>query len=119
MVHQQKSSPPSSNGMLPPAANPARGKCTTASMVFDLVKDVEIAISSRKGRTGTAAGDVAFPKERKIWHLFSKDTNVDYPTNQFALTKGFARFPHQHHTTCSISSSVCINKTSVPWAFVL
>ncbi|KAJ1387714.1 NRAMP family [Sesbania bispinosa] len=65
MVHQQKSSPPSSNGMLPPAANPARGKCTTASMVFDLVKDVEIAISSRKGRTGTAAGDVAFPKGKE------------------------------------------------------
>ncbi|XP_061368747.1 ethylene-insensitive protein 2.2-like [Gastrolobium bilobum] len=59
--HMQKSSSPPSNGMLPPAAKPGRGKCTTQSMVLDLVKDVEIAISSRKGRTGTAAGDVAFP----------------------------------------------------------
>lgn len=30
-----------------------------------MVKDVEIAISSRKGRTGTAAGDVAFPKGKE------------------------------------------------------
>ena len=28
-------------------------------------KDVEIAISCRKGRTGTAAGDVAFPKGKE------------------------------------------------------
>lgn len=65
MTHQQKSSPLLSNGMLPPAAKPARGKYTTASMVLDMVKDVEIAISSRKGRTGTAAGDVAFPKGKE------------------------------------------------------
>lgn len=63
--HQQKSSPPSSNGMLPPAAKPGKGKCTTASTVLEMVKDVEIAISSRKGRTGTAAGDVAFPKGKE------------------------------------------------------
>lgn len=62
---QQKSSSPPSNGMLPPAAKPGRGKCTTAAMVFEMVKDVEIAISSRKGRTGTAAGDVAFPKGKE------------------------------------------------------
>ncbi|KAK7245123.1 hypothetical protein RIF29_39957 [Crotalaria pallida] len=64
--HQQKSSPPPSNGMLPPTSKPpGRGKCTTASTLLDLVKDVEIAISSRKGRTGTAAGDVAFPKGKE------------------------------------------------------
>ena len=62
MTHQQKSSPPRSNGMmLPPTAKPGRGKCTTASTLLDLIKDVEMAISGRKGRTGTAAGDVAFP----------------------------------------------------------
>lgn len=65
MTHLQKSSPPLSNGMLPPTAKPGRGKCTTASMLLELVKDVEIAISSRKGRTGTAAGDVAFPKGKE------------------------------------------------------
>ncbi|KAJ4844000.1 hypothetical protein Tsubulata_021548 [Turnera subulata] len=63
-THQQRSSPPS-NGMLPPAAKPARGKCTTAAMLLDLIKDVEMAISSRKGRSGTAAGDVAFPKGKE------------------------------------------------------
>ncbi|KAF5471819.1 hypothetical protein F2P56_008585 [Juglans regia] len=61
----QKSSPPVSNGMLPPASKPGRGKCTTAGMLLDMVKDVEIAISCRKGRTGTAAGDVAFPKGKE------------------------------------------------------
>ncbi|XP_059428841.1 ethylene-insensitive protein 2.1 isoform X2 [Corylus avellana] len=63
---QQKSSPPPvSNGMLPPASKPGRGKCTTAAVLLDIIKDVEIAISCRKGRTGTAAGDVAFPKGKE------------------------------------------------------
>ena len=62
---QQKSSPPVSNGMLPPASKPGRGKCTTAAVLLDIIKDVEIAISCRKGRTGTAAGDVAFPKGKE------------------------------------------------------
>ncbi|KAF3443022.1 hypothetical protein FNV43_RR16943 [Rhamnella rubrinervis] len=61
----QRLSPPVSNGMLPPAAKPARGKCTNASTLLDIIKDVEIAISCRKGRTGTAAGDVAFPKGKE------------------------------------------------------
>ncbi|KAK4740529.1 hypothetical protein SAY87_032376 [Trapa incisa] len=56
---------PLSNGQLPPTSKPGRGKCTTTSMLLDLVKDVEIAISNRKGRTGTAAGDVAFPKGKE------------------------------------------------------
>ncbi|XP_004306246.1 PREDICTED: ethylene-insensitive protein 2 [Fragaria vesca subsp. vesca] len=64
-AQQQKSSPTFSNGMLPPAAKPARGKCTTAVTLLDIIKDVEIAISCRKGRTGTAAGDVAFPKGKE------------------------------------------------------
>lgn len=38
---------------------------TSASMVLDLIKDVETAVSNRKGRTGTAAGDVAFPKGKE------------------------------------------------------
>lgn len=53
------------NGMLPPAAKPGKGKSTTASTLLDLIKDVEIAISCRKGRSGTAAGDVAFPKGKE------------------------------------------------------
>lgn len=64
-THQQKSSPPLSNGMLPPTVKPGRGKYTTASSLLELIKDVEIAISSRKGRTGTAAGEVAFPKGKE------------------------------------------------------
>ncbi|KAL8094752.1 hypothetical protein AgCh_036317 [Apium graveolens] len=52
-------------GSLPPPAKQARGKSTTAAMLLEMVKDVEIAISCRKGRTGTAAGDVAFPKGKE------------------------------------------------------
>ncbi|KAJ8754187.1 hypothetical protein K2173_002086 [Erythroxylum novogranatense] len=64
-TYQSRSSPPLSNGMLPPTAKPGRGKCTSSSMLLDLIKDVEMAISSRKGRSGTAAGDVAFPKGKE------------------------------------------------------
>ncbi|KHG02539.1 Ethylene-insensitive protein 2 [Gossypium arboreum] len=63
--YQQRSSPLVSNGFLPPASKPGRGKITTASTLLDIIKDVEIAISCRKGRTGTAAGDVAFPKGKE------------------------------------------------------
>ncbi|XP_022767340.1 ethylene-insensitive protein 2-like isoform X2 [Durio zibethinus] len=63
--YQQRSSPSVSNGMLPPAAKPGRGKSTTAATLLDMIKDVETAISYRKGRTGTAAGDVAFPKGKE------------------------------------------------------
>ncbi|GMY18558.1 ethylene-insensitive protein 2 [Fagus crenata] len=65
VAYQPKPSPPVSNGMLPPASKPGRGKCTNAGTVLDIIKDVEIAISRRKGRTGTAAGDVAFPKGKE------------------------------------------------------
>ncbi|KAK7396573.1 hypothetical protein VNO78_17670 [Psophocarpus tetragonolobus] len=60
---QQKLSPHPHlwNGMLPSTAILGQGKCTTASKLLELIRDVELAISSRKGRTGTAAGDVAFP----------------------------------------------------------
>ncbi|KAF5183457.1 Divalent metal cation transporter mnth [Thalictrum thalictroides] len=61
----KKNSPPPSNGLLPPTAKPGKGKCTTASTVLEIIKDVEIAVSCRKGRTGTAAGDVAFPKGKE------------------------------------------------------
>lgn len=57
---------PISNGSLPPPPSPlGRGKFTNAAMLLDTIKDVEMAISSRKGRTGTAAGDVAFPKGKE------------------------------------------------------
>ncbi|KAK8688882.1 hypothetical protein V6N13_087618 [Hibiscus sabdariffa] len=61
----QKSSSPVSNGLLPPTAKPGRGKCTNATVLLDIIKDVELAISCRKGRSGTAAGDVAFPKGKE------------------------------------------------------
>ncbi|KAE8717008.1 Ethylene-insensitive protein 2 [Hibiscus syriacus] len=63
--YQQRLNPAVSNGMLPPAAKPGKGKCTNAVTLLDIIKDVEIAISCRKGRTGTAAGDVAFPKGKE------------------------------------------------------
>ncbi|XP_074280380.1 ethylene-insensitive protein 2.1-like [Silene latifolia] len=63
--YQKRSSSPVFNGMLPPAVRPAKGKVTTASMILEVIKDVEIAISCRKGRSGTAAGDVAFPKGKE------------------------------------------------------
>ncbi|KAL8204908.1 hypothetical protein R6Q57_010531 [Mikania cordata] len=62
---QLKSSPPRSITSLPPPAKPGRGKCTTAANLLDIVKNVEIAISCRKGRPGTAAGDVAFPRGKE------------------------------------------------------
>ncbi|XP_076944616.1 ethylene-insensitive protein 2.2-like [Bidens hawaiensis] len=63
---QQRASPPkTAASLLPPMAKQSKGKCTTAGSLLDIVKDVEIAISCRKGRTGTAAGDVAFPKGKE------------------------------------------------------
>ncbi|GKV16357.1 hypothetical protein SLEP1_g27010 [Rubroshorea leprosula] len=59
----QRSSPPVSNGMLPPQVKSGSG--TTAGMVLNMIEDVEIAISSRKGQLGTAAGDVAFSKGKE------------------------------------------------------
>ncbi|KAK6779558.1 hypothetical protein RDI58_021742 [Solanum bulbocastanum] len=64
-LQQKASPPPISNGNLPPQAKQGRGKCTTAAMLLEMIKDVETAISCRKGRTGTAAGDVAFPKGKE------------------------------------------------------
>ena len=65
-AHQARSSPPPiSNLGLPPPAKQGKGKCTTASMLLEMIKDVETAISCRKGRSGTAAGDVAFPKGKE------------------------------------------------------
>uniref|UniRef100_A0A0E0P015 Uncharacterized protein n=2 Tax=Oryza TaxID=4527 RepID=A0A0E0P015_ORYRU len=46
-------------------AKPISGTFTTAGMILEMIKDVEQAISSRKGRSGTAAGDVAFPKGKE------------------------------------------------------
>ncbi|CAL5078394.1 unnamed protein product [Urochloa decumbens] len=48
-----------------PIPMPIRGTFTTAAVVLEMIKDVEIAVSGRKGRSGTAAGDVAFPKGKE------------------------------------------------------
>ncbi|XP_021301638.1 protein ETHYLENE-INSENSITIVE 2 isoform X2 [Sorghum bicolor] len=41
---------------------PIPGSFITAAMILEVIKGVEQAVSGRKGRSGTAAGDVAFPK---------------------------------------------------------
>ncbi|KAK1271105.1 Ethylene-insensitive protein 2 [Acorus gramineus] len=41
------------------------GQPTTARVLLNLIKEVEVAVASRKGRRGTAAGDVAFPKGKE------------------------------------------------------
>uniref|UniRef100_A0A0A9DB50 Ethylene insensitive 2 n=1 Tax=Arundo donax TaxID=35708 RepID=A0A0A9DB50_ARUDO len=48
-----------------PIPMPIRGTFTTAAVVLEMIKDVETAVSGRKGRSGTAAGDVAFPKGKE------------------------------------------------------
>lgn len=48
-----------------PISIPIRGTFTTAGVVLEMIKDVETAVSGRKGRSGTAAGDVAFPKGKE------------------------------------------------------
>jgi len=55
---QQRPSPPA-------LSRQGSGKYTTGAMLLDIIKDVENSVSSRKGRTGTAAGDVAFPKGKE------------------------------------------------------
>ncbi|XP_071685582.1 ethylene-insensitive protein 2.2-like [Rutidosis leptorrhynchoides] len=64
-AYRQRSSPPKSLSSLPPPVKPNKGKCTTAAALLESVKNVETAISSKKGRPGTAAGDVAFPKGKE------------------------------------------------------
>ncbi|XP_051132230.1 ethylene-insensitive protein 2-like isoform X2 [Andrographis paniculata] len=62
---KSRSSWPVLSSNLPPQSKVGRGKVTTAAMILELIKDVEVAISCRKGRSGTAAGDVAFPNGKK------------------------------------------------------
>lgn len=42
-----------------------KGRVLSATTFLDMIKEVETAVGSRKGRTGTAAGDVAFPKGKE------------------------------------------------------
>jgi ethylene-insensitive protein 2 len=44
---------------------PIPGSFTTAAEILEVIKGVEQSISGRKGRSGTAAGDVAFPKGKE------------------------------------------------------
>ncbi|TVU45520.1 hypothetical protein EJB05_05009 [Eragrostis curvula] len=46
-------------------AKPIPGTFTTAAVILDLIKSVEQAVSSRRGRSGTAAGNIAFPKGKE------------------------------------------------------
>ncbi|EFJ11132.1 EIN2-like protein [Selaginella moellendorffii] len=45
-------------------SNPS-GKAASGNLYLDMIKEVETAVGARKGRTGTAAGDVAFPKGKE------------------------------------------------------
>ncbi|CAM6043709.1 unnamed protein product, partial [Sphagnum compactum] len=42
-----------------------KGRGADATIFLEMIKEVEAAVGSRKGRTGTAAGDVAFPKGKE------------------------------------------------------
>ncbi|KAJ6835809.1 protein ETHYLENE-INSENSITIVE 2 isoform X1 [Iris pallida] len=53
------------NGFPRTMEKPNNRSLTTASLVLEIIRDVETAVSGRKGRTGTAAGDVAFPKGKE------------------------------------------------------
>lgn len=41
------------------------GSSPHVQLFLDRIRDIETAVSSKKGRTGTAAGDVAFPKGKE------------------------------------------------------
>ncbi|CAN6170959.1 unnamed protein product [Urochloa humidicola] len=58
-------SPHSGLSAIGPVPMPIPGTFTTAAVVLEMIKDVETAVSGRKGRSGTAAGDVAFPKGKE------------------------------------------------------
>ncbi|CAL9123004.1 unnamed protein product [Musa textilis] len=65
---------------------------TTSSMILEIIKDVEIAVSGRKGRSGTAAGDVAFPKGKENLASVLKRykrwlTNKSTRTHEGSLTR--------------------------------
>ncbi|XP_030538674.1 ethylene-insensitive protein 2 isoform X1 [Rhodamnia argentea] len=82
------------NDSLPPAAKTARGKCTTAAMLLEVVKDVETAISGRKGRTGTAAGDVAFPKGKENLASVLKRYKRRLSNKHVSSHEGVRKIPH-------------------------
>ncbi|KAF8007727.1 hypothetical protein BT93_K1655 [Corymbia citriodora subsp. variegata] len=82
------------NDLLPPAAKTARGKCTTAAMLLEIVKDVETAINGRKGRTGTAAGDVAFPKGKENLASVLKRYKRRLSNKPVGSHEGVRKIPH-------------------------
>lgn len=43
----------------------SKTKAPSSQLILDMIKEVESAVGARKGRTGTAAGDVAFPKGKE------------------------------------------------------
>lgn len=53
------------NGVVSALEKASKVSITTAPMILEMIRDVETAVSGRKGRTGTAAGDVAFPKGKE------------------------------------------------------
>uniref|UniRef100_A0A1D1ZLX5 Ethylene-insensitive protein 2 n=2 Tax=Anthurium amnicola TaxID=1678845 RepID=A0A1D1ZLX5_9ARAE len=64
-AHRKTPVSPPNNGLQLPAGRARRGTCTSPITVLEIIRDVEAAISGRKGRTGTAAGDIAFPKGKE------------------------------------------------------
>ncbi|KAI3849669.1 hypothetical protein MKW98_026583 [Papaver atlanticum] len=86
------SSPVEGGKVLPPAAKSGTAKCTTASAVIDIIKDVEIAVSSRKGRSGTGAGDVAFPIGKENLTSVLKRYKRRLSNKMFPIHEGGGRF---------------------------
>ncbi|KAL5998650.1 Ethylene-insensitive protein 2 [Asimina triloba] len=82
--------PPLPDGSLPTSMKAGQGKLTTTSMLLDLIKDVEAAVAGRKGRTGTAAGDVAFPKGKENLASVLKRYKLEHTKAGTVLT----RFQH-------------------------
>ncbi|XP_030466755.1 ethylene-insensitive protein 2.1 [Syzygium oleosum] len=92
---QQVPSPAVGNhDSLPLAAKTAHGKCTTAAMLLETVKDVETAISGRKGRMGTAAGDVAFPRGKENLASVLKRYKRRLSNKPVGSHEGVRKIPH-------------------------
>ncbi|KAK3404957.1 hypothetical protein EUGRSUZ_K01247 [Eucalyptus grandis] len=92
--HQVPSPAVGNNDSLPLVAKTTRGKCTTAAMLLEIVKEVENSISGRKGRTGTAAGDVAFPKGKENLASVLKRYKRRLSNKPVGSQEGVRKIPH-------------------------
>nr|QBR99574.1 ethylene insensitive 2 [x Oncidesa hybrid cultivar] len=92
----------STNGIPCSRERDSQKSLTSASMVLDLIKGVETAVSTRKGRTGTAAGDVAFPKGKENLASVLKR----YKRRLFSKQQGFQEGTFLQKNSSSSSSGL-------------